>query len=347
MHRALTKKHNMANVIASPATVAALEYQVYMKPLLEDPMIDTLPFDFIVGKFLNRELYFNTQLDKISYKKVACGWDFKGGATFTKKTITPVEIAAPVEQCYRELINTIFAQGLPDGWERGTLSPEVINFMREQQRYAFNRDLLTILFLGDEAHSNPYYAIKDGIYKKLAEGVAAVDGTVDAGVTLDATTLSSSNFFNTMYAVYDKRTRFMRSKDRLVWIWTESVHDAYLTYLEKSTQGTAGVVQREHIEEGIDSKRFLGIDIVVVSIVDERLEADFVSGSPAAVENPYRVILTDPTNHKVLLDGNGFTEQEVWYEKKDDKYYLAGSALFEYEYGYGDLNVVAGFVTEE
>lgn len=334
----------MANVIASPATTNSLEYDVYMKPLLDDPQIQSLPFDFIVGKFLDRDLYFNTQLDKISYKKVACGWTFGGGATFTKKTISPVEIAAPVEQCYRELISTIFAQGLPDGWQRGELSPEVINFMREQQRYAFNRDLLTVLFLGDEANAVSYYAIKDGIYKKLAAGALASDGTVDAGA-LTATSLNTTNFFTTMKAVYDAQARFLKgvTKERKVWIWTDSVYDAYLAYLYVSTQTTAGSLQRESIEAGLEAPKFMGIPIIRVPIVDERLEDDFVTGSPLAVVDPYRVILTDPSNHKVLLDGNGLMNQEVWYEKKDDKVYLAGSALFEYEYGYGELNVIAGF----
>lgn len=334
----------MANVIASPATTAALEYEVYIKPLLDDPQIQSLPFDFIVGKFIGRELYFNTQLDKISYKKIACGWDFKGGATFTKKTVTPVEVAAPVEQCYRELINTIFAQGLPDGWERGSLSPEVINFMREQQRYAFNRDLLTTLFLGDESNAVSYYAINDGIYKKLATGAAASDGTVDAGA-LTATSLNATNFFATMKAVYDAQPRLLKGvpKPNKLWIWTESVYELYVNYLYVSTQTNAGIIQRESIESGLEAAQFMGIPILVVPIVDERLEDDFVTGSPLAVVDPYRVILTKPDNHKVIMDGSGLMEQEVWYEKKDDKYYLAGSALLDYEYGYGELNVFAGF----
>lgn len=334
----------MANVIASPATLAAPEYNVYIKPFIEDPVINTLPFDFIMGKFLNRELYFNTQLDQISYKKVACGWTFAGGATITKKTVTPVEIAAAVEQCYKELVNTIYAFGLPDGWQKGELSPEVIGFMRDNQKYAFNRDLLTYLFLGDDASSNASYLAMDGIYKKLGEGVAAADGTVNADDEVTATDLNASNFFNTMYAIYEQRTRFMQNKARLVWIWTRHVYDAYLKYLYVSTQTNAGLIQRETVEGGIDSMQFLGIKIVVVDLVDERLKADFIDASPSTLDtNAYnRIILTDPTNHKVIMDGTGFTDQEVWYEKKDDKYYLAGSGLIAYEYGYGELNVVAG-----
>lgn len=334
----------MANVITSVTASSSLEYEIFLKPLLDDPQIQNLPFDFIVGKFQSRDLYFNTQLDKISEKKVACGWTYNGGATFTKKTITPVEIAAAVEQCYTPLVDTVFAGNLPDGWQRGMLSPEVIDFMVTQRNYAFNRDLLTILFLGDEANAVSYYAIKDGIYKKLDAGATAADGTVDAGA-LTSTSLNTTNFFTTMKAVYDAQSRFLKSipKPRKVWIWTESVYDAYLAYLYVSTQTNAGAIQRESIEAGLQPTSFMGIPIVVVPIVDERLEADFTTGSPLAVTNPYRVILTDPTNHKVLLDGSGLMEVNAWYSNDDDKYRIAGSCLFEYEYGYGALNVIAGF----
>lgn len=128
-----------------------------------------------------------------------------------------------------------------------------------------------------------------------------------------------------------------------LWIWTETVYDAYVNYLYVSTQTNAGLIQRETIVGGIDENQFMGIPILVVPIVDERLEADFTTGSPLAVVDPYRVILTDPTNHKVLLDADGLAKVNTWYENKDDKYYMTGSALFDYEYGYGELNVYSGF----
>lgn len=335
----------MANVIVNPAEQATQEYDVYVKPLLDDPQIQALPFDIIVSKFVNRELYFNTQLDKISVKKVDCGWTFNGGATFTKKTVTPVEIAAAVEQCYVDLVNTIFAYGLPDGWERGTLSAEVIKFMLDQRQYAFNRDLLTTLFLGDEANGVAYYAMNDGIYKKLAAGAAAADGTVDANVTLNSTTLNATNFFATLKSIFDLQPRLLKGipKNNRVWIWTESVYDAYTNYLYVSTQTNAGIIQRETVVNGIDETQFMGIPILVVPIVDERLEADFTTGSPLAVTDPYRVILTAPTNHKILLDADGLMKTNQWYNPDLDLYRMTGSALFDYEYGYGELNVYSGF----
>jgi hypothetical protein len=334
----------MANVITSVATQEKPEFQLFLKPLLDDPQINQLPFDLIVGKYQGQELYFNTQLDKITTKKVACGWTFAGATSFTKKTITPIELQASVEACYTELKETIFARDMADGWRRGELTPELLSYLAEQQKYAFNRDMLSFLYLGDTVASVPYYTVMDGVYKKLKAGANASDGTVDAGA-VTATDLNATNFFDTMKGIYDAQTRFLKNveKSRKVWIWTEAVYDAYLNYLYKSTQTNAGIIQRETIVNGLEANVFLNIPIVVVKIVDERLEQDFLSGSPAEPLNPFRIILTDPSNHKIMLDGTGFLEQEAWYERKDDTYYMVGSSLLAYEYGYGELNVIAGF----
>lgn len=334
----------MANVINSVDSNSSLDYSVYIKPLLDSAAISALPFDLLYGKFKSRDIYFNTDLDKIAVKKVACGWDFKGGAEFTKKTVTPVEISASVEQCYTPLVETIFAQGLPDGWERGTLSPEVRAFMLEQRNNAFSRDLASILFLGDDSLNDDYYEIMDGIYKKLAAGAVAVDGTVDAGAVASGD-VDTTNFYTTLKAIYNSRTSLMRQlpKTNLQWIWTEAVYDAYIDYLETKTQSTAGVIQRDFIENGITTNKLFGVPITVVPIVDQRLNADFLTGSPAEPTDPYRIILTVPSNHKIIMDGSGLTNVNQWYDPKEDTYYMAGSALLAYEYGYGELNVIAGF----
>lgn len=333
----------MANVITSIPAQATEQYDLYLKPFLDDPKVNALPFDILVGKYKNRELYFNNNLDKATVKKIECGWDFKTGVAFTKKTVTPVEVAAAIEQCYDEIINTIFANGLPDGWKRGELSPEVVDFLLTQQQYSFNRDMLSFVTLGDTTISDAYYSTMNGIYTKLAAGAAAVDGTVDAGA-LTASSLNTTNFFDTMNAVYNAQSRQLKrvAKEQKVWIWTQSVYDLYLNYLEVTTQNTAGAMQTQYVTDGLVVDKFKGIPIVVLGIVDERLETDFLDASDNVID-PYRVILTVGSNHKLLLDGSGFMEQEAWYSQDDDVYRIAGSALLAYEYGYGDLNVIAGF----
>lgn len=334
----------MASVITNIPESNSLEYEVMVAPLLDDPSIQALPFTMIVATLNKYEIYFNTNLDKITVDKNTCGWEFKGAMEFTKKVIEPVELAAAVKQCYKDLANSIFAKDLPTGFERGMLGPEITNILTTQQQYAFNRDLLSKLWLCDTASAVPYYASFDGVYKSLKTGVATNDGTVDSGVTLDATTLNTTNFFTTMTAVYNKRTRQMKSRPRntLLWIWTPETYDLYISYLEVSTQNTAGIIQRENVIAGTDANTFKGIPIYVSEIVGERLESDFQL-SPEGVEDPYRTILTVASNHVLAMDADGFMKQNTWYNPDLDEYRIAGSALIAYKYGYGYLNVIAGF----
>lgn len=335
----------MANLITSVPAIETTNWEVYFKPLLNDPAINALPFDLSVGN-MPRDIFFNTNVDKLTGAKSACGWSFKGDAsTFTKKTLDPIELQAPVQQCYTVLLKKLFGDKLPDGALRGELSPEVIDFMVNQQKYGFNRDLLSILFLGDTgATPDDYYSLLDGVYTKLLAGVSAVDGTVDAGA-ISASDLSTANFFATMSNVYNSQSRQLKnmSNTEKIWIWTQAVYDKYLNYLEVTTQNTAGSIQTTYVTDGMVVKAFKGIKIFVPQIVDERLETDFLSGSPAGPTDPYRVILTNPKNHILLMDGNGFANADVFHDKITDNVYAVGSCLLDYQYGYGDQNVIAGF----
>lgn len=336
----------MANLITSVPSIDTTVWDVYFKPLLDDPRISALPFDISIGN-MPKDIFFNNNIDKITGAKTTCGWSFKGDmATFTKKTLTPIELQASVEQCYTILLKKLFGDKLPAGARRGELTPEVIKFMTDQQSYAFNRDLLSILFLGNDALSaDDYYSLMDGIYQELLNGVAAVDGTVDAGAIVEAD-LSTANFFNTMNAIWNLRTRQLKSMSNteLVWIWTDAVYQKYLNYLEVATQNTAGLIQTNYVTDGLYATNFKGVKIVVPKIVDERLETDFLINTPPVPNNPYRVILTNPKNHIILLDAEtGFENADVFYDKLTDKVYAVGSVLFDYQYGYGDQNVIAGF----
>lgn len=337
----------MANFIPS-APVAPEDYELYIREFLEDPQIDSLPFNLVNTKFRNRKLYFNSDLTGAAYKKTLCGWNFDGGIGFTSKDLIPVEVARAIEQCYTPLINTIFADGLPDGWKRGTLSPEVLDYMQRELAHSFNLNLLQLLMLGDDALSINPYQIKDGMYKRLKEGSVMQDGTVDANVTLDATSLNQANFYNTMLQIYNAAPSRMRRilvsrKTDLVWIWTDRVYASYVAFMTTQTQTNAGIIQREGIVEGLEFNKFMGIPILVVPWVDDALASDFPAGSPSIGEDPYRVVLTQAKNHFFMLDGSGFKDIHIWYEDKDDKVYATVSALFEYNYAYGDMNVFSGF----
>ena len=339
----------MGNLITSVPSITTTEYDVYIKPLLDDPQINQLPLAFTYGN-MPREIFFNSNLDKITGAGGSCGWTTKGsGVAFTKKTLNPIEVKAPVSQCYSVLLKKLFGDKLPDGARRGELTPEVIDFMTTQKNYAFNRDLLSFLFLGDTAVTpDDYYSLMDGMYTRLKAGsiTAEADGTlvVDAGA-LTSSSLSTANFFATMNAVYNAQPRALKSiaKANKNWIWTEALYDLYLNYLEVATQNTAGSVQTQYVTEGLTATSFKGIPIVVVSIVDERLDSDFLTGSPLAPTNPYRSILTTAGNHHLMMDDTAFQDSQMFIQQPEDLVWLTGSALIDYQYGYGELTVIAGF----
>lgn len=334
----------MANLITSVQSIATQEYNVYVEPMLNNPTLKSLPFDFLYGN-MPRELHFLGHTDKITGAKTACGWSFKGdGTTGTKKTLNPIELQANVEQCYTVLFKKLFGDKLPNGWKRGELSPEIIDFMQSEQMYALNRDLLSIAFLGDtDLTPDDYYSLLDGIYAKLLAGAVAVDGTVNAGAIV-AADVDAGSFFDTMIAVYNSQARMLKQvpNSEKVWIWTQALYDAYLVYLQSSTQGTAGLIQTTYVTDGIMPKSFNGIPIVVIPLIDERLDTDFTTGSPAAAEYPYRCILTKGSNHVFLMDGDGLTSGNLYYDNDNDKVKLVGSYLLDYQYGFGPLNVIAG-----
>lgn len=328
----------MADAITSVALGAANE-EFFLKPFQDDPTVMELGLDVKVQKRLLK-LYFNSQLDKITKKKTGCGYDFVGGADITSKTLTPVEEAAAIEQCYEAFLNTYFAGDLPAGISRGELSPEIQDILLALFNNANKRDILSKLFLGDTLISDDYYSDFDGIYVKLAADAAIpnIGAITDGDIDVD-------HIEATMFSIYNNQTRLMRgmaNAAKKFWV-TGTVYDAWLRYIQLKT-GNNIVIQRDGITMGVTNSNFYqGSEIVPVRIVDERLNADFVSGSPGVVENPHRIIYTIPDNHVLTFDKASFGDARAWYSNDDDKFYVAGSCLIAYEYKYSELQSIGGF----
>lgn len=322
----------MANAINTVATFEGKNDELYLKPFTNDPTIAQLGFDVKVAK-VPLLLYFNSQLSKITKEKVACGWDFQGAASVTKKTLSPVELAASIEQCYTVFMQTYFAEGLGAGAARGELSPEIIDILQQLHFDANKQDLLRMLFLGDTTNVDNDYSAFDGIYTKLA---ASSSPSVGALVAAD---FNTTNILTTLAEIWNAQSRIMKGIElgRKVMIVTGNIYDAYVDYLL-----SVGVqFDQSKIVNGIQTVTYRGVPVVAARWVDAALEADFTTSN--VTENPYRVILTVADNHKLLLDKSSFGDAMAWYERKDDKYYVVGSGLYAYEYGYDELNVIGGF----
>ena len=333
----------MANAVTTIAENNSLAYEVFWKPLLNDPKINALPFALHSGK-IGKELYFDSEFTDTPTIKATCGWDYKDGTGITKKALDPVELDFSFEQCYTVFLKSIFGDSLPDGWRKGELTPEIINRIITKQSNAFNTNMLYALFLSDTGSSFPWLAGIDGVYAKLLAGVAAVDGTVDAGAIADSD-LTPANIEGTMYGIYTAQSALMKTFDnnQKAFIVTQTVYEAWSRFLQVGNGSAWNYSDPNAIKNGVSGITYQGIPLINANYVDRGLALYGLSGSPAAVTDPNRVILTVPSNHHIMIDGTGFEMIDPFYERKDDLVLSPASAMIDYQYGYGELNVIAGF----
>ncbi len=333
----------MANAVTTIAENNSLAYEVFWKPLLNDPKINALPFALHSGK-IGKELYFDSEFTDTPTIKATCGWDYKDGTGITKKALDPVELDFSFEQCYTVFLKSIFGDSLPDGWRKGELTPEIINRIITKQSNAFNTNMLYALFLSDTGSSFPWLAGIDGVYAKLLAGVAAVDGTVDAGAIADSD-LTPANIEGTMYGIYTAQSALMKTFDnnQKAFIVTQTVYEAWSRFLQIGNGSAWNYLNPSTLQNGVTGITYQGIPLINANYVDRGLALYGLSGSPAAVTDPNRVILTVPSNHHIMIDGTGFEMIDPFYERKDDLVLSPASAMIDYQYGYGELNVIAGF----
>ena len=317
----------------------SLAYEVFWKPLLNDPKINALPFQLNVGK-IGKELYFDTEFTDHPTIKGACGWDWKDGTPITKKALDPVELDFSFKQCYTDFVKSIYGDKLPDGLRKGELTPEIIDRIVTKQSNAFNTNLLYALFLGDSAQSNNWLTGLDGVFKKLKAGVTAHDGTVDAGA-ITSTNLLPANIEALMYSIYIAQSNLMKTFDNKdkAFIVTQNVYEAWGRFLQIGNGSAWQYQNPDTIKNGVTQLTYQGIPLINANYIDRGLQL-YDATSPTTSE---RIILTVPTNHHIMIDGSGFEMIEPFYDRLTDIVYSPASAMIDYQYGYGEFNVIAGF----
>ena len=333
----------MANAFTSLPENGSVPFELFWKPLLNDPRISALPFTIHNGK-IGKWLYFDSEFTDAPTIKADCGWDYKTGAAITKKALDPVELDFSFEQCYTVFLKSIFGDNLPDGWRKGELTPEIVDRIVAKQSNAFNTNMLYTAFLGDTGSSTPFLAGIDGLYKKLLDGVAANDGTVDAGSVSDSDLLPA-NIEETFYGIFQAQSYLMKTFDssQKAFIVTQKVYEAWGRYIQTKTAVGGNLVDRASVLNGVGAGlSYQGIPLINAGYVDRGIALYDLTGSPAAPKDPNRIVLTVPSNHHIMIDGTGFEMIDPFYDRKDDMVYSPASAMVDYQYGYGELNVIAG-----
>lgn len=328
----------MANAVTTIADNNSLAYEIFWKPLLNDPKINALPFTLHTGK-IGKELYFDAEFSGHPTIKADCGWDFKTGSAITKKALDPVEFDFSFKQCYTVFLKSIFGDNLPDGWRKGELTPEIIDRIVTKQSNAFNTNLLYALFLSESGQSNPWLQGFDGVFKKLLAGSVAHDGTVNMGA-ITSTDIDLTHIEGTMYDFYTSQSNLMKTFDnsQKAFIVTQNVYEAWGRYLQIATGVAGNLPDRTSIQNGITGLSYQGIPLINASYIDRGIQL-YDSTSPTTSE---RIILTVPSNHHIMIDGSGFESVEPFYDRLTDIVYSPASAMVDYQYGYGELNVFGG-----
>ena len=320
----------------------SIPYELILKPLLEYPKVNELGFNFKEGK-VGRELYMDSPFLSTPSLKTACGWDFKRGSGIVKKALNPYELDFSFEQCYTVFLKSVFGDSLPNGWKKGELTPEIIDIIVSKQSNSFNYNLLMALFFADTASSTTWLSGGDGIFKKLADGIAANDGTVDFGAITDAD-ISLANIESTLNAIYNAQAEYlmMQPDASKVLIVTHSIYKAWQRFVQVGGS-SAGIAYTSAtaLVNGVGAINYNGIKMVDASYLDQGLKLYGNAGTSAST-NLHRAILTVPTNHTIVMDGAGFLDIEPYYNRDLDVVRSPASAMIDYQYAFGDLNVVAG-----
>jgi len=324
----------MADVITSIATFEGVNEDLFIKPVFEDPAVTALGIKVVVGNN-PRLAYFNTNLDKKTIEKTDCAPTYQTGIAITKKTITPVEFELSIEQCYKDFIGTLYGDSLPAGVARGELTPEITNFLLNIHNSTFRNDMVRKLFLSNTADTDTFYDSFNGVYTKLTGSSSPDAGGLSSGSITQANIEAT---LNTIYAAQSDLLRAIPDSEKVLWV-TGNIFDAWKRWMQINIAS----FNNDRIINGTPDAgvTYNGIKMVPLRFVDRALAADFVTSG--LTDYAYRAILTVPNNHQIVVDKSSFGDAKAWYSQDDNVYRISGTCMLAYEYGYDELNVIAGF----
>lgn len=340
-----TKNESFAMaIIDTVATFEGEDAGFFLKPVTENPLITDLGFDVIDGALVDQFIYLNSELDKVTKVYTGCGakTDTELGANITRKLLSPVKLEIYKTQCADAFDDTVFRKQIPAGVDAGNLTGgQIKDLLLSFLNPVVTRDALRILLLGDTALADPNYNQINGLFQKLGVGVTS-DGIVDAGAITDSD-LTVANIQATLQRVRDARTRKLRQvpkADQAIWV-TDSVFDAWQEFLETNANLESA---RLKLIDGQDVTSYHGVKMIPWGLVDEYLEADFSTGSPAVITGEHRIVWTMPKNHVMAIDTVAKYNQVIFdYDPRDDINWFKVRYMLDYNYKYPDLITIAGF----
>jgi len=286
-----------------------------------------------------QNIYTVGSLTNIIQSDTGCGFSASGTVAITDKVIDPQRLKINVEQCEDAFTQTIFAEAQKSGVDRADITGTIISDMViNAVSRGMRDDLIKAAWFSDAASSHAMYGNFEGFFERILGGSGYLLDLNSSATYEAADALATDGAYAAFKNLYENMPAAMRSiKGDLVAYVTSSVYDNLLSTLEAS--GTDSGLQR--IQDGVSQLKFRGIPVVDMSLWDASL-ADTSANPNSAAIGSNAIVISTPDNFVVgtdITDVN--SELSVWYEKKDEKYYISSKFLFGTQVVFDELVAAA------
>ena len=268
-----------------------------------------------------------------------CGFSASGSVAITDKVIDPQKLKVNIEQCEDAFSQTIFAEAQKNGVDRADIQGTIIEEMiMNAVSRGMRDDLIKAAWFSDAASSHAMYGNFEGFFERILGGSGYLLDLNSDSAYEAADVIATDGAYKAMKKLYENMPAAMRAiKGQLVAYVTSSVYDNLLSTLEQT--GTDSGLQR--IQDGVADLKFRGVPIVDMSLWDASL-ADTSNNPNSAAIGSNAIVITTPDNLVVGTDvTDPMAELSVWYEKKDEKFYLSSKFLFGTQVVFDELIVAA------
>lgn len=254
----------------------------------------------------------------------------------TDREIEVVELEMYLEQCYSAFENTILEEATRSGLDVADLSgTDIQSIINELISSALTTDFFRVLSFGDSGSVSDYYDAMDGIWTKL---IAAEAAGSEVKKIADITALNQTDgsraldYMRSMYSGADIVLKQLPASEKKFFV-TGNVYENLMETYEDAGMENGGLVQR--VENGVESLRFRGIDVVPVYAWDAHIAAD-------SLGNPVRILYTTPDNHVIGVENaNDRNAFRVKYDDDIDTMKYRGKFKLGYNFVHGGFSMYA------
>ena len=160
-----------------------------------------------------------------------------------------------------------------------------------------------------------YFTIIDGVFKQLADAIISnpkrhvqIDANLESTVDLQMSAMTGDMAVDVLSKMFKAIPFIMRNPAKLLICCTQSVADAYQSYLE----GMKLPATYTNLVEGVQALKFRGYNIIPVPIWDEIIQQNYINGDK--LYNPHRVVMIEKANNIVGIKGAQLmTDLKIWY----------------------------------